>query len=61
MIDDFKETAKAVIEASHQALSIIIVGVGNSDFAEMRKLDSDNQLLEIDEKVCARDIVQFVP
>jgi hypothetical protein len=42
-------------------MSIIIVGVGDEDFAAMEALDADKQLLKSsDGKVAARDIVQFV-
>ena len=40
-------------------LSIIIVGVGNDDFNNMRKLDGDENGKNLPKKV--RDTVQFVP
>lgn len=47
-------------KASLHPMSIIIVGVGNADFSEMRALDSDGKLLTSGNKTAARDIVQFV-
>uniref|UniRef100_A0A183DUW7 Copine domain-containing protein n=1 Tax=Gongylonema pulchrum TaxID=637853 RepID=A0A183DUW7_9BILA len=41
-------------------LSIIIVGVGGENFENMRKLDSDNELLQQLGRTAQRDIVQFV-
>jgi hypothetical protein len=41
-------------------MSIIIIGVGNADFSEMRELDSDGKLLSAGGRTAARDIVQFV-
>lgn len=42
-------------------MSIIIVGVGNADFSNMRKLDGDEGLYNSKGQKAARDIVQFVP
>lgn len=39
----------------------ISVGVGDSEFEAMEALDSDNDLLSVDDLVAERDIVQFVP
>ena len=50
----------AIIEASSQPMSIIIIGVGNADFSAMDALDSDKQLLTCMGKTASRDIVQFV-
>jgi len=52
---------KAIIDSSGLPLSIIIVGVGQADFSEMNRLDSDDKLLKIDGRQAQRDIVQFVP
>lgn len=42
-------------------LSIIIIGIGNENFKKMKKLDSDNKLLQDAKgRTCKRDIVQFV-
>ena len=69
-ITDIKETIKAyiflfnfyrTIEASFLPMSIIIIGVGNSDFSKMDVLDSDGALLQDNlENTAARDIVHFV-
>ena len=60
IITDFEETKRSIIEASHLPISIIIVGVGNEDFAAMDDLDSDDSLLRSGSLVAKRDIVQFV-
>uniref|UniRef100_A0A915PS46 C2 domain-containing protein n=1 Tax=Setaria digitata TaxID=48799 RepID=A0A915PS46_9BILA len=60
-ITDFCQTMNAIIAASYLPLSIIIIGVGGESFVNMRKLDSDNKLLEYQGRIAQRDIVQFVP
>jgi hypothetical protein len=43
-------------------MSIIIIGVGDENFINMRKLDSDDMKLRSSTgKIAKRDIVQFVP
>lgn len=41
-------------------MSIIIVGVGNADFAAMEELDADTVPLEVKGVRATRDITQFV-
>ncbi|EDV19302.1 uncharacterized protein TRIADDRAFT_62253 [Trichoplax adhaerens] len=60
IISDMDETKLAVIKASGLPMSIIIVGVGDTDFDEMDELDSDEQLLSFEGNTAERDIVQFV-
>jgi len=60
VINDFELTKQAIIEASHVPLSIIIIGIGVADFADMTDLDSDDRLLSAGGKTAVRDIVQFV-
>ncbi|XP_038077700.1 copine-3-like isoform X2 [Patiria miniata] len=62
VITDMYETRDAIVAASKLPMSIIIVGVGNADFSDMRMLDGDDGVLRSPsgEPVC-RDIVQFVP
>lgn len=57
-IHDMEETINVICEISDQNLpiSIIIVGVGSSDFSSMCRLDAD----ELELKKGVRDIVQFV-
>lgn len=51
-----------IVEASSLPLSIIIVGVGQANFAKMEELDSDGALLRDGRgRTAVRDIVQFVP
>ncbi|XP_059093115.1 copine-9-like [Tigriopus californicus] len=59
VIQDFKQTKSAIVNASHLPLSIIIVGVGEADFTEMEALDSDERLLQSNGRTASRDIVQF--
>ena len=40
-----EQTIAEVVKGSDGPLSIIIVGIGNADFSNMIKLDSDNELL----------------
>ena len=61
VITDMKETKLAIIRASALPMSIIIVGVGQADFAAMVELDSDDAALNVGSNVARRDIVQFVP
>ncbi|VDO17217.1 unnamed protein product [Brugia timori] len=49
-----------IVKASSLPLSIIIVGVGYDSFGEMKVLDSDRQMLQVNGKYAKRDIVQFV-
>ncbi len=39
--DDLKDTRQAIIEASQWALSIVIIGVGDGPWDEMKHLDND--------------------
>lgn len=55
-IHDMAKTQNLIKAASGLPLSIIIVGVGNEAFVEMRKLDGDEQ----GAKISNRDLVQFV-
>lgn len=62
VITDFEETVEAIVEASKQPLSIVIVGVGDASFEEMEYLDGDtSKLTDMNGNKALRDIVQFVP
>nr|XP_021506028.1 copine-6 isoform X1 [Meriones unguiculatus]XP_021506029.1 copine-6 isoform X1 [Meriones unguiculatus] len=62
VVSDMAETRAAIVRASRLPMSIIIVGVGNADFSDMRLLDGDDGTLRCPKGVpAARDIVQFVP
>lgn len=61
IITDMMDTKRAIINASTLPLSIIIVGVGSSDFSAMEELDGDDGRLSAGGRVAERDIVQFVP
>ena len=56
LITDFEETKALLRSVSMLPLSIIIVGVGDEDFSEMKTLDGDHAEPRVD----SRDIVQFV-
>ena len=60
VINDLDSTKAAIIEASSEPISIVIVGVGEADFSQMQALDSDEALLTHNRKTATRDIVQFV-
>jgi len=61
VISDMEKTKEAIIDASDVPLSIIIIGVGKTDFSDMNELDGDDKVLRINNKTSKRDIVQFVP
>lgn len=55
-----QQTIRTIIAASKLPISIIIVGVGNTDFGPMDELDGDDRRLSVDGIYAERDIVQFV-
>lgn len=59
-VNDMAMTKEAIIRASNQPMSIIIIGVGPADFSSMHELDADEALLSAGSLTAARDIVQFV-
>ena len=62
VLTDMNDTRSAIVRASFLPMSLIIVGVGNADFADMDMLDADNDILRDPAgRPAARDIVQFVP
>ena len=61
-IHDMRETVSKIVEATSLPLSIIIIGVGNESFKNMKVLDGDDFVLtDVYGRKAARDIVQFVP
>merc|ERR1712226_989913 len=60
IICDFDDTKQALVRASSLPMSVIIVGVGEEDFAAMDILDGDHNRLEHRGQMAKRDIVQFV-
>ena len=44
-ITDMETTTRAIVKARKLPLSIVIVGVGNDDFKNMKILDADDELL----------------
>ena len=62
MIDDMDYTIDQLVEGSFLPLSIIIIGVGKTDFSMMTELDSDEKtLVDSNKRKSVRDLVQFVP
>ncbi len=58
-IHDMPRTKQLIVELSALPCSIIIVGLGEAVFDNMRELDGDgpNKLCDESGKVCSRDIV----
>lgn len=62
VINDMADTTDAIVEAGKSPLSIIIIGVGDTDFSAMNVLDADDEpLVHSNGTKMVRDIVQFVP
>ena len=62
IIQDMKETIDALVEGSFYPLSVIIIGIGNTDFSQMERLDGDDiPLISRNGIKRQRDLVQFVP
>ena len=61
LINDMDETVKLLIDCESLPLSVIIIGIGNSDFTNMIYLDGDVEpLTDNNGRVTKRDLVQFV-
>ncbi len=61
LIHDMDETVKLLIDCESLPLSVIIIGIGNSDFTNMIYLDGDVEpLTDNNGRVTRRDLVQFV-
>eukprot|EP01156_Anaeramoeba_ignava_P021735 Anaeramoba_ignava/c19648_g1_i1.p1 GENE.c19648_g1_i1~~c19648_g1_i1.p1 ORF type:complete len:559 (+),score=173.45 c19648_g1_i1:100-1776(+) len=60
-ITDFEETKRAIVNAADLPISIVIVGVGTGEFAQMEVLDGDEKRISFQGREAVRDIVQFVP
>jgi Copine len=59
VLSDFNKTTEELIKLSAAPLSIIIIGVGNEDFAKMRSLDDSKEPLRRGNEVAVRRFVQF--
>jgi hypothetical protein len=58
VIHDMSATQDLIVECSRYPLSIIIVGVGEEDFANMIELDGDTKILRNSKgEAAVRDIV----
>jgi hypothetical protein len=62
IILDMQKTIDALVEGSFLPLSVIIIGIGNDHFEEMKVLDGDDDpLVSSNGTKRMRDLVQFVP
>lgn len=60
-VADMQDTIMALVESSTLPLSVLMIGVGSSNFDDLRVLDSDSKRLEDkNKKKAERDVVQFV-
>ena len=61
IIDDMDETINSLVESSFLPISVIIIGIGDTDFTNMETLDADKEpLYHRDGRKADRDLVQFV-
>ena len=61
IINDMDNAVDCIVEASKLPLSIVIVGIGKTDFENMKSLDGDIiPLVNNNGEIRKRDIVQFV-
>ena len=61
LINDMNETVKLLIDCESLPLSVIIIGIGQSNFNNMIRLDGDVEpLTDNNGRVTRRDLVQFV-
>lgn len=61
IINDMNECIDLLIKADKLPLSVIIIGIGNSDFSQMEELNMENNtLISNDGERCCRDLIQFV-
>ncbi|KAA8497706.1 Copine-8 [Porphyridium purpureum] len=62
VITDMQQTKDAIVEAAGLPMSIVIVGIGKSNFSAMQVLDGDTERITSSRgQLARRDIVQFVP
>jgi hypothetical protein len=60
-IHDMQQTKDMIVEAAKLPISIIIIGIGDDNFANMIELDGDKVAIKNKKgEKCLRDIVQFV-
>jgi len=59
-ITDLEQTKKILVKMSGQAVSVVLVGVGEGDMDSLVQLDSDKARLNSGDLQATRDIVQFV-
>eukprot|EP01060_Flectonema_neradi_P034306 TRINITY_DN597_c1_g2_i2.p1 TRINITY_DN597_c1_g2~~TRINITY_DN597_c1_g2_i2.p1 ORF type:complete len:656 (+),score=113.91 TRINITY_DN597_c1_g2_i2:92-2059(+) len=60
--NDLQATTDMIVDSSDEPISIVIIGVGGGNFADMEALSADEKpLRSSDKKLMVRDIVGFVP
>ena len=60
-INDYRETKNVIYKLAHLPCSIIIVGVGNANFNDMKQLDAKyDPIRDSRGREAPRDVVQFV-
>lgn len=57
IINDMDETKKLIVDCADLPLSIIIIGIGDADFADMDILDGDDGLEDYLGRKAKRDLV----
>jgi hypothetical protein len=57
---DTQGTKRAIVRASALPVSIVLVGVGSSDFRNLSSFDADETAMQQDNVAAVRDPVQFV-
>ena len=61
VIDDMQNTIDALVKGSFEPLSVVIVGIGKTDFSNMVILDgNDERLVSRNNIKATRDLVQFI-
>ena len=61
IINDMNECIDLLVKGEKLPLSVIIIGIGKSDFSQMEELNAkNNPLISNNGERCCRDLVQFV-
>lgn len=61
-VDDYQLTIDKMVEASAEPLSIVLVGVGDGEFTDLKKMDQDGVPIcsEKNGKIVERDMIDFI-
>jgi hypothetical protein len=61
IVNDMNECVDLLVKGEKLPLSVIIIGIGKSDFSQMEELNAEiNPLISYDGERCCRDLIQFV-